>query len=55
MIGAALRKAELFEPQADSERADVYLAKPDREPADLDVLRRDLMQRFSKTLAELAK
>jgi len=55
MLGAVLTKPD-FNEQADRrERADVYVAKPSREPVDLAELRRNLMQRFSKTLAELAK
>jgi hypothetical protein len=53
-----MKSAAPFEPvekRADVERADVYLPKPAKELVDRVELRHELMRRFSKTLAELAK
>ena len=41
--------------QADAGSVDVLVAKPVKEPVDQAELRRELMRRFSKTLAYLAK
>jgi hypothetical protein len=41
--------------QANAGSVDVLVAKPVKEPVDQAELRRELMRRFSKTLAYLAK
>ena len=55
MKSATPRAFEPVNKLADVERTAVYLPKPTQEPIDYEKLSRDLMQRFSKTLAELAK
>jgi hypothetical protein len=54
MSGAAAREAALIDGPI-SQAAEVYPAKPTQEPVDRVKLRHELMRRFSRTLAELAK
>jgi hypothetical protein len=54
MSGAATREAAPIDGPI-SQGTEVYPPNPTKEPVDRDALRRELMQRFSRTLAELAK
>lgn len=56
MNDVALKVSALVEKQADSARAhEVLVARPVKGPIDQAQIRRDLMKRFSKTIAYLAK
>jgi hypothetical protein len=52
---ASMDAGKIFDDAFTTSKAEVFTPKPTQEPIDQAEIRRQLMKRFPKTLAELAK